>query len=313
MRSILFLIISCLALAAADAPATNRLWLTYGDYMFGFQCLPDMTQSLLTAADPKAPPIARLGLGIGAHGSTVEIWKSGAHAWITGEGKVATTNWRDNNGGAKAAAPFEGRKADLVLVQLDLSYVTGREAEKMKAETDTAVASYVAAAKKAGAKLVFYVLPGSQHTTQKRGKTKDGPMEPKTEADFQLQLAAMEAEATRLEKTHGVVLAPTFRAFAALRKANPGMDLHAPTRGDDTHLSPKDGVLCAMVINRAYLGETFVPPATSEALLAIQNKQIATENAKRKIKGEPEQELSTLDETTWKAMLAATTAAFTAP
>jgi hypothetical protein len=316
MRLLPALLLTCcgLGLAAADAPAANRLWLTYGDYMFGFQCLPGMTQALLEAGEPKAPPITRLGLGIGAHGSTVEIWKSGAVAWITGEGKAATTNWRDNHGSQKVAATLEGRQADLVLVQLDLSYITGREAEKMKAETDTAVAGYVAAATKANAKLVFYVLPGSQHTTHKRGgKEKDAPLVPKTEADHQPQLVALEAEAARLTKAHNAVLAPTFRAFAALRAAHPEIDLHAPTRGDDTHLSAKDAALCALVIARTFLGESFVPPATPEPLLAIQNKPITAENAKRKSKGESEQPLSTIDEAIWHAMLAATSAAVTSP
>lgn len=315
MRRLPLVLLACcgLGLAAADAPAANRLWLTYGDYMTGFQCLPDMVQLQLAAADPQAPPITRLALGIGAHGNTIEIWKSGAATWITGEGKAATTNWRDNSGSQKVATTVEGRTADLVLVQLDLNYVTGREAEKMKAETDTAVAGYVAAAKKAGAKLVFYVLPGSQHITHKRGgKAKDAPLVPKDDADHQPQLAALEAEAVRLEKAHGAVLAPTFRAFAALRKASPGLDLHAPIRGDDGHLSPKDAALCALVIARAYQGAAFRPPASAEVLLAPQNQRITAENAKRKAKGEPEQPLNAIDAATWTAMLAAVAATFTA-
>lgn len=306
MRPILLSCCACLALAAADAPAGNRLWLTYGDYMFGFQCLPDMVKVQLDAANPESPPLTRLGLGIGAHGNTIEIWKSGAVAWITGEGKAASTSWRDNPGSQKVAATLEGRQADLVLVQLDLNYVTGKESVKMKAETDTAVAGYVAAAQKAGAQLVFYVLPGSQHTTHQRGgKDRNAPPVPKTEADHAPQLAALEAETARLTKTQGAVLAPTFRAFAALRSAHPEIDLHAPTRGDDSHLSAKDAALCALVIARAYAGTAWKPPTTPESLLAVQNERIARENAKRTAKGEAELPLHDIDAATWQAMVTA--------
>lgn len=302
-------------LAGAGEPAGSRLWLTYGDYMTGFQCLPDMARLLVAAADPEAPPIARLALGIGAHGSTADIWKSGAHAWIAGQGKVSTTNWRDNSGMQKAATAFEGRKADLVMVQLDLGYAAGgRDADELRAETEEAVAGYVAAAQKAGARLVFYVLPGSQHSTHKRGgKARDAPLAPKTEADHQPQLQALETECRRLADRHGAVMAPTFRAFAALRKAHPEMDLHAPTRGDDTHLSPRDAALAALVIARAFLGPSFAPPTAAGILLAPQNQRIAADNARRKAKGEPEQPLNAIDAAVWKAMLEAVTATFAAP
>jgi hypothetical protein len=307
-----FLLLAMLAgtSLAANAPPANRLWLTYGDYMTGFQNVPDMVQILLATGEPTAPPIARLGLGIGAHGGTYEIWKSGAASWITGEGKAATTNWRDNGGGQKAAVPFEGRKADLAMVQLDLSYVAGRDAAKGRTEADEAVAGYVAAAKAAGARLVFYVLPGGQSITHKvagRGAGA-GNLVSKAAEEYGKELVLLDAECARLTEKHGAVMAPTFRAFAALRKAHPEMDLHAPKPGNDGHLSPKDAALCALVIGRAFLGEAYAPPATAETLIAPQNRQIAAENAKLKAKGQPELPLNTIDEATWAAMLEAVTA-----
>jgi hypothetical protein len=296
----------CLSAQETIAPDNRRLLLYYGDYRRPSGAL---IHTLLTAGEPGKPDIVCLDMGV-VHGSTVSIWKSGSSDWIDGSGKVATTKWFPS---VQRCRPYEGRRADLVVAQLELGYVsvkTESERHKIQTETEEAVAGYVAAAKAAGAGLVFYVVPGNQHTTHKAG-TKKGDLVKKTEADFQPELKAMDAECRRLSKTYGAVMAPTHLAFAALRTAHP--ELARPVHGTDTHLWPQDQVLAALVIGRAFLGEGEHPLPTPEVLLAPINKGITTDNIKRKAKGEAEQPLISIDSDIWRAMLEATAAAFAAP
>jgi hypothetical protein len=286
--------------------------MVYGDY----QSPPDgLIQTLIRTAQPERGELEPLHLGIGAHGDTEAIWRARVVNWITGNGKVADAKAPLAAGQrwpaqipSKAAA-FEGRKADLVQVQLNLGYVLFNRAEQ-RAITEEAVAGYVAAARKAGAPFVFYVVPGNQHTTHKTVKGGGEPVK-KSEADFQPELQAMDAECRRLTKAYGAVMAPTHLAFAALRTRHP--ELNRPIHATDTHLWPHDAVLAALVISRAFLGEGEHPLPTPEVLLASTNQDITRDNVKRKAKGEAGKPLIALDAATWKAMLEATTAAFATP
>jgi hypothetical protein len=230
----------------------QRLFLTYGDYMTGFNDTPGMVLRLLAAAQPDQPGYTRLPLGIGAHGDTIGIWKSGSVGWITGRGTVSNTNWRDNPRAIKIAETVQGRPADLVMVQLDLRYVTDKRDRDKQALTDQAVAGYVAAAKQAGARLVFCVLPGGQHLPMKRGKTE--PVK-KLAADFEMEFKLLDAECRRLTKAHGAVMAPTYLAFAILRQNHPGLDIHLPVDLTDGHPSPRDSYLFACTVAFALLDQ----------------------------------------------------------
>jgi hypothetical protein len=274
-----------------------------------------MLQTLISTGEPQKPELEQLPLGIGAHGDTVDIRRSRTVGWITGTGKVLDAKaplapgqrWPAQI--TSRASAFEGRKADLVQVQLNLGYILTKNAER-RAITEESVAGYVAATKSAGATLVFCVVPGNQHTTHKPGANK-GELVKKAEADFLPELHAMDAECRRLSKTYGAVMAPTHLTFAALRTAHPELD--RPIHGTDTHWWPHDAVLAALVISRAFLGEGEHPLPTPEVLLAPLNQQITQENRKRKAKGEAEKPLISIDAATWRAMLEATTATFAAP
>ena len=290
--------------------AQTRLLIVYGDY----QSPPgSLIQTCIRTGERGKADVEQLHLGIGAHGNTEAIWRARVVSWITGNGKVADgraplapgQRWPAQI--PSKAAAFEGRKADLVQVQLNLDYVLKTHNSEQRAITEEAVAGYVAAAKTAGATLVFYVVPGNQHTTHKAGASK-GELVKKTEADFQPELQAMDAECRRLSKTYRAVMAPTHLAFAALRTAHP--ELNRPIHGTDTHLWPHDAVLAALVISRALLGAGEHPLPTPEVLLAPLNQDITRENVKRKEKGEADKPLITIDPATWEAMLEAITAAF---
>jgi len=296
-----------------SATTPKRLLITYGDYQRPPVFL---IQTLINTGEPNKPELEQLQLGIGLHGDTVDIWKARLTGWITGTGKVADAlplapgqKWAASFPGN--AVRFEGRKADLVVVQLDLRYAKNKNGqEKIRSEIEKAIVDYVAAAKSVGARLVFYVTPGKQHMTYREGSQANAIR--LIEADYQPELQAMETECRRLSATFGAIMAPTFRAFAILRATHPEIDLHEPIwHGDNGHLSPRDQVLTALVISRAFLGEGEHPLPTPEVLLAPLNEQITNGNRKHPSKDGPR--LAAIDTATWKAMLEATAAAFTAP
>jgi hypothetical protein len=313
LASLVFCLTCCLPAQEGTPSIQKRLFIVYGDY----QSPPGgLVQAFIRTGEPRRPELEQLHLGIGAHGDTEAIWRARVVGWITGNGKVADAKAPLAPGQRWAAqipskaSAFEGRKADLVQVQLNLGYTLSNRSEQ-RAITEEAVAGYVAAARAAGANLVFYVVPGNQHTTHKIVKRGEEPVK-KTGADFQPELQAMEAECQRLTKTYGAVMAPTHRAFAALRTAH--SEIERPMHcGPDGHLHPEEAVLVSLVISRAFLGEGEHPLPTPEVLLAPFNQDIAKENLKRKAKGEAEKPLITIDAGTWKAMLEATTAAFATP
>ena len=293
----------------AAQPAPKRLLMTYGDYRSPSA---EKVRTLITTGQPNEAGIDIVSLGW-VHGATVDIWKSGSSAWIGGTGKTATTTFGSARQ-AQAARPFEGRKANLVLVQLDMDYVNNKNADaqgKARTSSDEAVTGYITAAKDAGAKLVFYVLPGNQHTTHKMVKGETNPVK-ETEADFQPELLAMDAECQRLSKAYGAVLAPTYRAFATLRTAHP--EIERPVHcAPDKHLHTEEAVLAALVIGRAFLGEGDHPKPTSEELLASTNKRITADNVKLKQQGKAEKPLITIEAVTWQALQEAATAQFPVP
>lgn len=294
------------AVESVPSPVGKRLLLQYGDYLSPPGSL---IQTLITVGEPGKSELGILGLGR-VHASIVDFWKSGSADWISGAHKVA-----DDDMNAKTLRPFEGRKADLVVVQLDLRYAMNNKGDPEKTRViEEAVAGYIAAAKSVGARLVFYVTPGKQHTTYREGShANEANAIRLTEADHQPELQAMDAECQRLAAKYRAVMAPTFRAFAILRAKYPEIDLHEPIwHGDNGHLSPRDQVLTAMVISRAFLGEGEHPLPTTEVLLAPLNQKITTDNITLKEKGRPEKPLLTIDAATWKAMLEATMAAFAA-
>lgn len=277
---------------AAQPPDTTMkpagLFATYTDYQDGGAA--DMVPILLSHLKPDVGPLERLPLGIGAHGNTIDIWNANMVGWIDGTGTAATSKWAGNWQTGNRAKAYEGRKASLAMVQLNLCYDRDNREKDKQAKTEAAVAGYVAAAKRAGATLVFLVLPGGQHITHK-GKKGTEPVR-KEAADFAPELSALNAECVRLAKAHGAVLAPIPQAYGRLRQAHPEMDLHPPMGSTDGHASPQDAYLFACAVAFSLLDqEPKTWPAPGE-VFASENRQI--ERLKKDKKRPPDYPLAVL-------------------
>ncbi|MEI7832465.1 MAG: hypothetical protein WCJ56_04630 [bacterium] len=250
----------------APKPSTpvKPLVVTYGDFMTGFNNMQGMFLTLMSKANPEYAAWDGLGLGIGAHGDTISIWEAGLSGWIDG---TATLENAKNTppGSQRTAAAVQGRKAALVFVQLSLGYVNDNNPMTRalaRSKTEQAIACYAAASKRAGAKLVFCVLPGSQHINSKLPWHKTEPVL-KVAGDYVAELAVLNSECLRLQKAYDAVLAPIPQSYAMLRNLHPELDLHPPISAIDGHPSPRDSYLfaCACTFILANARPAAVPPA----------------------------------------------------
>lgn len=272
------------ALHAGEAAPPPHL-LTIGNYMtsLGPVSVPGMAAVMLDAAGAH-PGLTVLGFSANAHASEAENWEAGFASWFTGDG--ATDSPHANVRQQREA--IKGRKPALAMLQVDPRWTgKGKDDAKLAANRE-AVGRFAASATAAQVPLVLFVLPGMQNTTGRKGKA-PGESTPHAPEQYATDLAARHEATLALarELRTSVTVAPTYLAFAELRRIKPDLSLHAPRPADDGHLSPRDAALCAATVAAAAQAARPAKTATAEQVFAAHNAQVSRENEKQQKAGKP--------------------------